>query len=116
MSIRVEFLAKSMFADCSAEEKITHILNQIRQKKIIVLEGGLTPIEQAELIKHTMMTIDYESFVGVEMISFSERKTKIFRTFKKNDPSLIVIAPSELVENLYQSATLFSIALNPKLQ
>ena len=45
----------------STNEKIKYIIKEIKKEKILVLENGLTPIEQTALIEQTMSKIDHDT-------------------------------------------------------
>ncbi len=56
--------------DMTQAEKVDYILDEIISGKVIVLERGLTPQEEAKLIEATMMRIDTDTFIGIEMQSY----------------------------------------------
>ena len=69
---------------------------------ILVLEHGLSAIEQTELIKRTMEEIEEDTFIGIEMEGYAEDKQtivqKIFRVLKK--PRMTVIGPADLLQTV----------------
>jgi uncharacterized protein len=58
------------------EEKLDFILQEVIAGKILVLEHGLTPQEEAELIAVCMAKIDLETFIGIEMQSYGVERHK----------------------------------------
>jgi uncharacterized protein len=54
----------------SGEEKLQFILEEVLAGKILVLEHGLTPQEEAELIAVCMAKVDLDTFIGIEMQSY----------------------------------------------
>jgi hypothetical protein len=51
----------------SSSDKLKYILSEVKEGRILVLEHGLTPTEQAQLIEHTMKEINHDTFIGIEM-------------------------------------------------
>jgi hypothetical protein len=48
-------------------EKISMIVDRVKNGDLVVIEGGLTPEEEAELIETTMREIDVENFMGIDI-------------------------------------------------
>ncbi|HLF15856.1 MAG TPA: DUF2073 domain-containing protein, partial [Candidatus Thermoplasmatota archaeon] len=59
-----------------ADEKVRFILDEVEQGKILILERGLTPQEEALLIQKTMEDIDQDRFIGIEMQSYGMDRGK----------------------------------------
>ena len=74
----------------------------------MVLEQGLTPFEQTELIEHTMKEIKQDTFIGIEIEGYSEDKQtfmqKIFRIIKK--PRMTVIGPADLLKTIRKDSNM----------
>lgn len=58
------------------DEKVRFILDEVEAGKILVLERGLTAHEEAQLIEATMMEIDPDTFIGIEMQSYGMEREK----------------------------------------
>lgn len=55
-------------------EKIQFILTEVKEGNVIVLEEGLTPEEESDLIEQTMIHINTE-FTGIEIESYTQADT-----------------------------------------
>ncbi len=64
--LKLTFLPYSEIEGLGTYQRIKKILNLVKDKKIIILEGRLKREEEAELIKVTMEEID-KSFKGIEL-------------------------------------------------
>lgn len=64
--LKINFLPYSEIEHLGTYQRIKKILNIVRDKRIIILEGRLKREEEAELIKVTMEEID-KSFKGIEL-------------------------------------------------
>ena len=56
--IQMDLISKDKLDRLSTVEKVRMILDSVEQGKIIVLESGLAPNEEAKLIEATMAKID----------------------------------------------------------
>ncbi len=83
------------------EEKIRFILDEVMQNKVLILERGLTPQEEARLIEQTMREIDQESFIGIELQSYGMDEGKNFlqrAVMGGPRPRMAVIGPANLLQ------------------
>ena len=64
--LKINFLPYSEIEHLGTYQRIKKILNIVRDKRIIILEGRLKREEEAELIKVTMEEID-KTFKGIEL-------------------------------------------------
>ena len=62
-TIKMDFISSDVLKSQSSIEKISMIMEKVKKGEILVIEGGLEPEEEAELIETTMREIDVESFV-----------------------------------------------------
>jgi hypothetical protein len=93
-------VSRQKLGELSSEEKLRFILKEVKKGKILVLEQGLTPIEQASLIQRTMEEIEHDTFIGVEMEGYGEDTPtfiqKLFGLAKK--PRMTLIGPADLLK------------------
>ena len=115
MKYYVDFITKNATNKLTTFEKIKMIIRLVRQNRVLIIESGLTPDEEAELIKQTMMVIDFNNFIGVEFFNWERGEKQPKRLFKKSpqldDNHYTVVAPSEAVQIIQDSADLLSIQL-----
>ncbi|RZN72209.1 MAG: DUF2073 domain-containing protein [Candidatus Methanolliviera hydrocarbonicum] len=98
--VRVDMISEDLLASMTSAEKIRMILDGVIEGKILVLERGLMPEEEAKLIEATMVEISPE-FVGIEIESYpaKERRSLMDRLFgrTKSQARLTVIgSPNQL--------------------
>ena len=83
--------------------------------RILVLEHGLTPSEQANLIEHTMKEIDHDTFIGIEMEGYGEEKVgffqRVFGVIKR--PRMTVIGPAHLLKMVHKDNDLIETMIIP---
>lgn len=106
--ISVNLISRQKLDQLTFQEKQRFILEEVKQGKILVLEHGLTPIEQTELIENTMKEIEHDTFIGVEMEGYGEDKTsfiqKIFGIIKK--PRMTLIGPANLLQTVKKDSNM----------
>lgn len=85
-------------------EKIRFIVDQVKNGKVLVLEKGLTPAEELDLIKVTMSEIDHDSFIGVETPGFTGnivRRSFLQRLLGRSPPPrMMVVGPAHLLKTI----------------
>jgi hypothetical protein len=100
--IAVNLVSRQKLEQLSSPERLRFILDEVRNGKILVLEQGLTSIEQATLIEQTMKEIEQDTFIGIEMNGYGEDKPsfiqKILGVMKK--PRMTVIGPADLLKTI----------------
>ncbi|NHK31983.1 MAG: DUF2073 domain-containing protein [Asgard group archaeon] len=113
MKYIVDFVTKSVTNKLTPFEKIKMIIRLVRQNRVLILESGLTPEEEAELIKQTMMVIDFDNFIGLEFFNWNRGKTDNKRIFRKSshgsESRYTIIAPSAAVQVIDDNSDLLSI-------
>ncbi len=80
----MEKWAASEICQRSSTEKLKFILNEVKKGKILVLEHGLTPMEQTSLIENTMREIEQDTFIGVEMEGYEQENPTFFQKIFKS--------------------------------
>jgi hypothetical protein len=100
--IAVNLVSRQKLEQLSSPERLRFILDEVRNGKILILEQGLTSIEQATLIEQTMKEIEQDTFIGIEMDGYGEDKPsfiqKILGIMKK--PRMTVIGPADLLKTI----------------
>jgi len=74
MIMEVNLISKEKLSKMGSMEKIRMILDSVKEGKIVVLETGLTPEEEAMLIEVTMLEIDHENCVRIELESYPQKE------------------------------------------
>ena len=107
--VKINLISRETIMAMSPEEKINFILDQVRQGVLLVLETGLTPIEEAELYTRVMDNIDQNTFIGIEIqgIAPAELRKKNFlerllSRGKREPPRMAVIGPAQMLKTIYK--------------
>lgn len=113
--ISVNLVSRQKLDEFSSAEKLEFILKEVQKGKVLVLEHGLTPMEQTELIEHTMKEIKQDTFIGIEMEGYSEDKPsiiqKILGVIKK--PRMTVIGPADLLKTVRKDSNMIQTRIIP---
>ncbi len=109
--ININLISMEKLTELSSEEKIRFILDEIKHGNVLVLERGLTATEEAELIKTTMLNIDQDTFIGIEMQSYSKEDvkkgswlSKLLR--RRQQPRMSVIGPADLLKTIHKDGNM----------
>lgn len=113
--ISVNLVSRQKLDEFSSAEKLEFILKEVQKGKVLVLEHGLTPMEQTELIEHTMKEIKQDTFIGIEMEGYSEDRPsiiqKILGVIKK--PRMTVIGPADLLKTVRKDSNMIQTRIIP---
>ncbi len=115
MKYRVDFVPYSETNDLTEDEKIRYILSKVMRNTILVLENGLTPTEEMNLISKTMGKIDFDDFIGLRFFSFDGGDDfKLARLFGRGSKNKVftVVAPNEAVTVQKDRRGILSIRIN----
>jgi hypothetical protein len=93
--IQIDFVTRTSQKKMKPEERCDLIIERIREGRILVLEGGLEPTDEALLVERTMLAIDHEKFMGIEICTpeLSGIKSGFM---KKAEPRITIVAPSTM--------------------
>ena len=112
IGVQMDLISEDKLAEMTAMEKIRMILDGVKQGKIIVLERGLTPNEEAKLIEMTMTEITPEDFAGIEIESYPTKQNQklLDKIFRKQviRTRLTVIGPANQLKTLTKDQDLIS--------
>jgi len=113
--IQVNLISKQKLDQLNSQDKLQFIIDEVKEGNVLVLEQGLTPIEQTELIKRTMEEIQEDTFIGIEMEGYKEDKPtmvqKIFRMIKK--PRMTLIGPADLLQTVSKDSDMIQTKIIP---
>ncbi len=100
--IAVNLVSRQKLEQLSSPERLRFILDEVRNGKILILEQGLTSIEQATLIEQTMKEIEQDTFIGIEMDGYGEDKPSFIQKFLgiMKKPRMTVIGPADLLKTI----------------
>lgn len=113
--ISVNLVSRQKLEELSPSDKLKFILKEVQNGKILVLEQGLTPMEQTNLIEQTMKEIKHDTFIGIEMEGYSEDRPsfiqKILGVIKK--PRMTVIGPADLLKTIRKDNSMIQTMIIP---
>ncbi|RZB30900.1 MAG: uncharacterized protein AEth_00854 [Candidatus Argoarchaeum ethanivorans] len=103
-NIQLDFISEGKLAQMAPMEKIRMLLDEVRSGKIVVLERGLAPDEEAKLIEMTMTEIIPDEFSGIEIESYpTEQNTSFLRKILGKTTTktrLTVIGPADQLKTI----------------
>jgi len=113
--ISVNLVSRQKLEKLSSNEKLNFILKEVQNGKVLVLEQGLTPIEQTSLIEYTMKEIEQDTFIGIEMEGYSEDKPTFLQKFlgKMKKPRMTVIGPADLLKTICKDNNMIQTKIIP---
>ncbi len=103
-AISFNLISRQKLDNLSSEEKLDFIIDEVKKGRILVLECGLTAIEQASLIETTMKEIDHDTFIGIEMEGYGEEKISFFQRVLGliRKPRMTIIGPADLLKTIHK--------------
>ena len=113
--ISFNLISRQKLGELSTDEKLNFILKEVKKGKILVLEYGLTPIEQTSLIENTMREIEQDTFIGVEMEGYGQDNPSIFQKILgiSKKPRMTLIGPADLLKKIKKDNEMIEIKIIP---
>jgi len=113
--ISVNIISRQKLEELSSNEKLDFILEEVQKGKVLVLEQGLTSMEQTNLIEHTMKEIEQDTFIGIEMEGYSEDRPTFLQKFlgKMKKPRMTVIGPADLLKTIRKDNNMIQTRIIP---
>jgi hypothetical protein len=103
--VQLNMVSRERLDRMASMEKLRMIIDEVKSGRIIVLESGLSPEEEAKLIEMTMVEIDHEKFVGIEVETYRQKTGSFLgRLFGKPKGRLTVIGPANRLETLHRQS------------
>ncbi len=108
-ALKMDFISSDVLKSQSSIEKISMIMEKVKKGEILVIEGGLEPEEEAELIETTMREIDVESFVGIDIYTLEKDEASFFGLSKKKTVGITIIGPANLMKQVKRKSNFISM-------
>ncbi|AFZ72801.1 DUF2073 domain-containing protein [Natronobacterium gregoryi] len=112
--VQIDLISSERMDGMASMEKIRMILDGVHEGNIVILEEGLTPDEESQLIEVTMAEISPDEFNGIEIETYpkpgggdSSLLGRIMGS-EQADAKLTVIGPANRIETLHKDETLIS--------
>jgi len=108
-SLKMDFLSSDALKTQSSIEKISMIVEKVKKGELLVIEGGLEPEEEAELIETTMREIDVESFMGIDIYTLEKDESSFFGLSKKKTVGITIIGPANVMKAVKRKSNFLSM-------
>jgi hypothetical protein len=112
--LKLDFLSSEALETATSMEKIYMIIERVKKGSIVVMEGGLTPAERAELIETTMREIDIDNFVGVDVHTLEKDTSSFFGLSKKKAVAITIVGPANVMKTVKKQSNFLSMVTNLK--
>jgi hypothetical protein len=103
MSLQIEFISSGALKPMDNQQRMNYILKSVKNNKIVVLDGMLSPLDEKNLIQETMKSIDGQ-FPGIEISTLgrndADLRSMIIRLLGGTLGGITVIGPSKLVKEI----------------
>lgn len=111
--VQIDLISSERMSGKTSMEKIHDILDGVHEGNIVILEDGLTPDEESQLIEVTMTEINPDGFTGIEIESFPRSEATngslLDRLMgRERTSTLTVIGPADQIQSLHKDETLIS--------
>jgi len=110
--LKMDFLSSAALNSQTSMEKISMIVNRVKDGDLVVIEGGLSPEEEAELIETTMREIDVENFMGIDIYTLEKDKKSFFGLSKKKSVGITIIGPANVMKSVKRKSNFLSMIAN----
>jgi hypothetical protein len=104
MSIQIEFIGVEVLKGMTLEKRIDFILEHVKDDRIVVIEEGMSAIEEGKLIQATMLQVT-KKFQGIEVSTLREKtanglREMLIRMLGGSTGGLTVIGPAKLIKQI----------------
>lgn len=107
-TVKIHLVSKTLLDPMPTAEKIRFILDEVEAGKVLVLERGLQPTEEAKLIEATMSEISNDGFKGIEMQTYGHtapsRLARLLKISPRHPQRMVVIGPADRVKSVHKDA------------
>ena len=110
--LKMDFLSSSDLNAHTSMEKISMIVDRVKNGDLVVIEGGLAPEEEAELIETTMREIDVENFMGIDIYTLEKDQTSFFGLSRKKTVGITIIGPANVMKEVKKKSNFLSMIAN----
>jgi uncharacterized protein len=102
--VKIKLVSRALLEPMGTTEKIRFILDEVEAGKVLVLERGLHPLEEAALIEATMAQIEPDGFTGIEMQTYGHappsRLARLLKLPRRASDRMVVIGPANRVREI----------------
>ncbi len=107
--IKLNLISCEKLNELTSKQKLDFIVDEVKDGTIIILEKGLKPEEELDLIKYTMSKIDENTFVGLEIETYMQSnntKNLFLRLLQrtKRSAKMTVIGPASMFKTIHKDS------------
>lgn len=111
IGVKINLISSRKLDTMTSQEKLRFILDEVKKGSVLVLERGLTAEEEIDLIKATMSEINHNTFIGIEMQSYSSRDLETSSWLSRilgrtRVPKMSVIGPASLLKTIHKDGSM----------
>ena len=113
--ISFNIVSRQKLNSLTSNEKLEFILKEVKKGKILVLEHGLTPMEQTSLIEDTMREIEQDTFIGVELEGYGQDSPTFLQKLLgvSRKPRMTLIGPADLLHTVRKDSNMIQTKIIP---
>lgn len=122
--LTLQFVPYADIAYLSSDERISKLLDIVKKDNIVLMQGRLKPLEETQLIQHTMEMID-KNFKGIEICTIypEDKNMQIFKKLTKevvkailgHRDGITIIGPANVVKEIKRDPNkIYLFTVEPK--
>ncbi len=121
--LTLQFVPYNEIKPLDSEQRVKKLLRIVKDEKIVVMQGRLTPDEEANLIETTMGNINGK-FTGVELctlypdannLKFFDKLRKSFTSFVMGvSDGLTVVGPANIIKEIKRNPNMIQLLTKSK--
>ncbi|MBA3043788.1 MAG: DUF2073 domain-containing protein [Candidatus Thermoplasmatota archaeon] len=104
--VKINLISQQKLNEFTSPDRIKFILEEVKNGTVLVLEKGLTPVEEIRLIEQTMTEIDQDTFIGVEIERYADdiKTNWLNRILRRTSRTsrMAVIGPAHLLKTIHK--------------
>ena len=110
--VQINMISERKLKSLTTMEKVTLILDDVMRGRVVILEHGLDPFEEARLIATTMTKVD-DAFYGIEIQSYPHERppSLLGRLTGGRKRRMTVIGPADRMKTLCRERDLITAVI-----
>jgi len=104
--VKINLISQQKLNEFTSPDRVKFILDEVKNGTVLVLEKGLSPVEEIRLIEQTMTEIDQDTFIGIEIERYSDdiKTNWLNRILRRTSRTsrMTVIGPAHLLKTIHK--------------
>ncbi len=92
VDLRINFVTENTTRKMNSTQKCDFIISKLKEEAAVIIEGGLSPEEEAALIEEAMTQIDHQEFLGYKILNPAPLRMRE-GLFSHKNVKMTVVAP-----------------------